>query len=244
MNRKGFTLTELMVVIAIIAIIILMVVPSILAINRNMNTRMYNNKKESMLVAAELYASNNPDIFNGRTEVEVYISDLLSSNYVSADLKDSSTCNGDGCVINPVDKSSMNADCVIVKKQAVGISTEYVVGCRDINVEEIGGTLVEQACKRFNSGIIVGKYDTGSNDYCGCKFSGNEVTGIYRATKNADGTLNVSNTSVNACIISGDEVNNYLKYDNVMWRVMGVYNIYNDQSKLVAKIITNDIIDD
>ena len=40
MNKKGFTLTEIMAVVAIIAIIILIAVPSIIAINKNMNKLM------------------------------------------------------------------------------------------------------------------------------------------------------------------------------------------------------------
>ena len=28
-----------------------------------------------------------------------------------------------------------------------------------------------------------------------------------------------------------------------MWRVMGIYNVYNDQTRLVAKMITNDNVD-
>ena len=28
-----------------------------------------------------------------------------------------------------------------------------------------------------------------------------------------------------------------------MWRVMGIYNVYDDQTRLVAKMITNDNVD-
>ena len=63
MNKKGFTLTELLVVIAIISIITLIAVPSVIAINRNMNRRIYSNKVETIISAAEIYATNNPDIF-------------------------------------------------------------------------------------------------------------------------------------------------------------------------------------
>ena len=57
-----------------------------------------------------------------------------------------------------------------------------------------------------------------------------------------DGVIDTS-SPVKACIIAGDETNNYLKYGGTMWRVMGIYNVYDDQTRLVAKMITNDNVD-
>lgn len=247
MNKKGFTLTELLVVIAIISIITLIAVPSVIAINKNMNRRIYSNKVETIESAAQIYAANNPDIFNGRTEVRVYIRELISTNYVTADVEAGSTnCSAEnliGCIINPTNKQSMNDDYVLLKKKGVGIVAEY----NGTISQALQGTLVEQVCNKFQNGSFVGKWGSGANDYCGCKFNGTGApSGIYKATitQTADGPqLNVGTVAVSACIISGDEKNNYLKYDGVMWRVMGVYDIYNDGNKLVAKIITNDTVD-
>lgn len=243
MNKKGFTLTELLVVIAIISIITLIAVPSVIAINRNMNRRIYSNKVETIISAAEIYATNNPDIFNGRTEVKIYVKELIETNYMTADVNSGSAeCASSetmGCVIDPRDRSSMNDKWVILKKKGIGVSAEF----NGNESQVLEGTLVEQVCKRFSDGTFTGKWGSGDNNYCGCKFNGTGVpTGIYKATKNGD-ELTVGSEAVTACIISGDEKNNYLKYDGVMWRVMGVYNIYNDGNKLVAKIITNDTVD-
>ena len=67
MKKKGFTLIELLVVIAIIAILSVIIVPSIITVNKNVNERLYQQKKESIISAAELYASNNPDILTSST---------------------------------------------------------------------------------------------------------------------------------------------------------------------------------
>ena len=40
MNKKGFTLTELLVVIALIAIIVVIAIPSIISINKKINQRV------------------------------------------------------------------------------------------------------------------------------------------------------------------------------------------------------------
>ena len=72
MKKNGFTLIELLVVIAIIAILSVVVIPSVITVNKNVNERLYNQKVENIESAAELYASNNPDIFNGADRVYVY----------------------------------------------------------------------------------------------------------------------------------------------------------------------------
>ncbi|NLC48327.1 MAG: prepilin-type N-terminal cleavage/methylation domain-containing protein [Tenericutes bacterium] len=248
MNKKGFTLSELLVVIAIIGVITVIAVPSIVVVNKNINKRMYSSKVSNIVSAAELYATDNPDIFNGRTEVKLYVYELIKGNYLPGEVKQSTNgeCNTElsivdssgnnvtvqnssECIINPVDKTSMNGNYVILRKEAVGVTAEF----NGRIVESNNGVLVQQVCDRFNNGQFVGKYGENENDTCKCDSAlGLVATG---------GTL--SGQAVKACLISGNEEKNYLKYDNVMWRVMGVYNIYNDPDRLVAKMITNENVD-
>lgn len=247
MNKKGFTLTEVMAVIVIIAIIVIIVVPSIIAINKGMNTRLYNEKKETIVSAAEIYARNNPNIFNGNYKIIIYVKDLIATNYLGIDIKNNdSNCvssdNGNnGCMINPVNKTSMNNDYVVLTKENLGVNVRYYEqGSTGDNEQLLSGTLVEQVCSKFENGSFVGKYGKGANDYCLC---GNNSQGLYSAYLDSDGTLIRTSTTVNACIISGDKVNNYLKYDGQMWRVLGVYNLYNNPNKLVIKMVTDDLVD-
>ena len=139
-----------MVVIAIISIITLIAVPSVIAINRNMNRRIYSNKVETIISAAEIYATNNPDIFNGRTEVKIYVKELIETNYMTADVNSGSAeCASSetmGCVIDPRDRSSMNDKWVILKKKGIGVSAEF----NGNESQVLEGTLVEQVCKRFS----------------------------------------------------------------------------------------------
>ena len=53
MNKKGFTLTELLVVIALISIIVLIAVPSVVSISKRINKRVYNAKIQEIVTAAE-----------------------------------------------------------------------------------------------------------------------------------------------------------------------------------------------
>lgn len=254
MNKKGFTLTELLVVIAIIGVISIIAIPSIIVVNKNIKKRMYQTKVDYVIHAAESYAENNPDIFNGQTEVKVYVYELISGNYLDVDREakagdsicettltvgGSVVANASGCMVDPVNNVSMNGNYVILTKEAVGVTATFM---GDV-IETIDGTLVEQICDRFSSGEFVGKYGTGADDRCKCDATKGLVS--------LGGSVS-SGTQVSACLISGDERNNYLKYDNVMWRVMGVYDIRPDTTlkagedaidRLVAKMITNDNVD-
>lgn len=235
MNKKGFSLSELLVVIAIIAIITVIAVPSIITINKNINKRMYKEKVEKIVSAAELYATNNPDIFNGKDEVEVLVGELLNSDYLKQDTaKDGSTCESDnGCVINPMNNKSMNNEKVVIRKKAIGVVAEFGGSSTDTIIE--GDTLVEQVCDSFKQGINTGKWGPADSDTCECKYDSNgKVTGIYKK-----GT----NNKVSACIIAGADPNNWLKYDGVEWRVLGLYDIHNDGTRLSAKMITHQTVD-
>lgn len=257
MKRKyGFTLTEVLVVIAIIAVIVIIAVPSVLVINRNMNERVYNRKMDLIESAAELYGTNNPDVFNATNEEYVTVEDLIKSGFLEADVaKNGDNCTSDdGCVIDPRCsddesigcKRSLNDVQILITKEVAGVTAKIGgIKCDNNNPNNKckGGTLVQQVCEKFNGGKFIGKYGTGSEDYCGCRMLNGLPNGLYRATKNSDGTLTLTNTPVKACIIAGDEKGNYLKYNGVMWRVMGVYDLYNNGNNLVAKIITNDTVD-
>lgn len=72
MNRKGFTLVELLAVIVILALLIAIAVPSVTKMSRKIQTNMFCDKVKDIEKAAELWGSDNEDLIYASKEVTVY----------------------------------------------------------------------------------------------------------------------------------------------------------------------------
>lgn len=118
---NGFTLSEILAVIAIIGLIMVVAIPAILGISNSIKKRELETKKEALVAAAELYAKNNASKFKDigtNVIVKVPVRTLLYYGYVKAESTDE-VCNQDkviGCLVNPVTKISMNSDIVTINK--------------------------------------------------------------------------------------------------------------------------------
>ena len=244
MRKNGFTLIELLVVVAIIGILSIIIVPSVINVNNNVNNRLLDSKKENITTAATLYASKNDDIFNGVDEVPVYVYELIDLGYVEIDVATGdSRCNtteqnkgAKGCVLNPVVAGTLNNDYVILRKQGAGYTAEYVhLGADPEANTYVEKTLVDAVCDGFLKGDFVGK--TVSNEVCYCYNSSGDKTG-----SNAVSIKTESGSTASSCIISGENPNNYLQYGDSKpnWRVLGVYKM--PDNTLSAKIITSEPI--
>ena len=238
MNKKGFTLVELLVVIVIIAVLSVIIVPSVININKNINKRLLSEKIENIESSAILYANNNEEIFNGTDVVYIYVYELVDSNYMTVDATaGADNCKTDtekssiGCVIDPTDKTSINNNYVILRKEGAGVTATYVDTTETPTTETNESvTLVDAVCAGFANGTFKGQaYSGGAIVDCTCDKAKSPTKLVVKGTS----------TSVNACLIAGENVNNYLKYGDskANWRVLGVYNL---DGTITAKMITSD----
>ena len=103
MNKKGFTLIETIMVIAILALLMLILVPNVIILINKNNTKSCHNLEDSIINSAKMYvASNKYELGFSCNEIKsLKIQDLVNSG----DLKIS-----DGELTNPVDNSSISLE--------------------------------------------------------------------------------------------------------------------------------------
>ena len=86
MNKKGFTLVEILAVIVIISVVALIGTASLTAVRKNMNQNMFETKLELVLSAAKSYADDNKSSITSTKNVT--IQSLINSGYLATDETD------------------------------------------------------------------------------------------------------------------------------------------------------------
>lgn len=215
-NKKGFTLTEVLVVIVIIGIIIAIAIPGIVLIRNRINNRLLESKKETILVAAELYAKDGNIDFNdttrcdsrindasGNVSCHVFVYELIEAGYVEPDIKNGQgSCSGEhtsnGCITSPVDNNSLNEEEILI----TGNNKKYVA--------------IWQGITDYRDDEIVNIVKNDEN----CKTSNGNGTTIY-------------------CLYDGENPDNYLYESGIMWRILGVYVV---DGREVVKLVSDDTV--
>ena len=107
MNKKGFTLVEILCVIVILAIITTIASANIVNLTRDSKEKLYCTKLELIKTSAKNYArkyekelSNSTNYDEGYPSLNIKVSELVEAGVYEADK--------DGVVLNPKDNSSMN----------------------------------------------------------------------------------------------------------------------------------------
>lgn len=83
MNKKGFTLVELMAVIVIISIVALVGVTSITGVRKQMDKKLFEEKLNSAISSAEKWGEDNKDMLTPPTIKT--IGQLIVSNYYESE---------------------------------------------------------------------------------------------------------------------------------------------------------------
>lgn len=133
MNKKGFTLTELIAVIAILGILAVIATPAVLLIRKNVLLNTLDSKINQIISAAEDYGSRYimeiPSYINeeeecndganccssGKCYVEndacliVLVRSLISHGYLAGDSENKEV------LVNPIDGSSLNSERVCIR---------------------------------------------------------------------------------------------------------------------------------
>jgi prepilin-type N-terminal cleavage/methylation domain-containing protein len=124
MNKKGFTLVEMLVVVSLLAVLASIVIPLVLNVNNSANKRSFETKKNLIVNAAEMYVHENHYSLSSSTNIStsknyycVSVEEILTSTYLETDLNNGQkNCTSiNGCVTNPVDDSILNSKVIKVE---------------------------------------------------------------------------------------------------------------------------------
>lgn len=102
MNRKGFTLVEVIMVIVILALLVVVLAPNVFVLLNKSNEKSCDNLKNNIESAAKIYVTNNKYNLGFSCDSEKNIT--LQTLIESGDLKTESS----GKIINPVTKDEIN----------------------------------------------------------------------------------------------------------------------------------------
>ena len=104
-NKRGFTLIEVIMVIAVIGMIMLLIVPNVMTIINKNDVKSCENIKNSIIKSAELYVIDHKYELNfscNKEPLELKVKDLIAADYLKVDKT--------GKIINPIDDSTIYDD--------------------------------------------------------------------------------------------------------------------------------------
>lgn len=122
---RGFTLVELLGVIVILALLLTIAVPNVIALSQRIRRDMYCTKVQTIESAAKMYGNDNIDGFVNN-QMEIYVSDLIDNNVMKRENKNCVLNNSSNpCVKDPRNNTMMDTDKIILTKQDKKIVANY-----------------------------------------------------------------------------------------------------------------------
>ena len=121
MSKKGFTLVELIAVIALLSVIIVIAVPTIVSTRQNALNREDNNQINSIESAAIYYSQDT-----GVT-TSITVETLLQNGYLEPTYKNgSNNCTETyGCLLRPSDNALLNSKVIQITKSGGKTKATY-----------------------------------------------------------------------------------------------------------------------
>lgn len=83
MNKKGFTLVELIGVVVILGLIAVLSFPSLLNQINSSKTQVSDSQKTLIISAAKTYVEDNKNDYDKLTSFEISVDDLVNKGYIS-----------------------------------------------------------------------------------------------------------------------------------------------------------------
>ncbi|MEG1288336.1 MAG: prepilin-type N-terminal cleavage/methylation domain-containing protein [Bacilli bacterium] len=131
MNKKGFTLVELLAVIVLIAIIGAIGTYGIMGVNRNIKEQLWAGKVDLIKTGAEQYGDENKNLLKGNCIIkekdvsncmEVTVGNLIEKGFVTTKEKDDT---GKGIIKNDATNKVVNEEKVFIYLENDVVYSEF-----------------------------------------------------------------------------------------------------------------------
>lgn len=250
MNKKAFTLIELIAVIVIMGLLLLIVFPATSKLMKDNETKVYTTYYTLVGKAIDKYATSRRDDVGGITGAgcvdDTSISDLIELDLINPiDVeqtpqctKDPSSCTSDACQSNGnlcmVEcKSPSEFTSSELRSMKIDPDRDYA-NIRIENKEGIISTEYSMICRKGNKVL----YSNLIEDSSTCSKYVAEVSNtIVKSISSGSNKINSTLESGTYYLVNGDVTNNYVWYSGKLWRIIG----YNTNEKTV-KMITDDVM--
>lgn len=136
MNRKGFTLVEVLIVIAIVAVLLLVLVPNVFVMIDKNNVKSCNNLIKNIESAAKIYVNENKYNLGFECGNKKIVTFQTLINYGTLQTDDT------GKIINPIDDKEISQDDSVVEVTYNCNSIEFTY---NVIAKDVVGNTIE--CK-------------------------------------------------------------------------------------------------
>ena len=228
MNKKGFTLIELIAVIVILGMLLMIVLPATSRIMSSNDKREYDEYYKLIKAAAIKYARGRAPELGGATH----------SGCIEDVSLDTLIYNG---VLKKFTKNEENVECYTPGnlRYVPGLDVNAALGGRsandffDIRIKSNKGTITVQyslVCVRNNTKVVYSRLVEKDGTTCE-PYKAVEANLLYaEAAKHITGDAGTTTQYITTA-------NNYVKYSGKLWRIVSV-----DTQQKTVKIVLDDVI--
>lgn len=189
MNKKAFTLVELIGVIVIVSLVLMIVFPALNKLIHGNNVKKYENYYSMIESGAKLYAASKKDELGNSTQngcTEFTLEDLINNDHLKEYNDKSTTC-------------SLSSNKIRVKNTRGKINVYFKITCDD---------------KTPSTPAVI----LGEEDVTNCiAYTKSETTTLYDSFRNLSGATfdNVGSTSY----LTNNASNNHVYYSGQVWKM-------------------------